>query len=136
MSIYKLILPAVLLLPALTSTASTPAMAQHFYGGNAYLLRPPPAPPPAMREFTHLPPPPPPPPSFGSTWQRDDYRPHEQPAPWAGPLWGSYRDPQLSVQYGWNAPAFTPWGNYITSQAPYLPSPPSRSCVDQNCTSP
>ncbi|MCX5614959.1 hypothetical protein [Bombella saccharophila] len=136
MAIYKHIFLLFLICLSYMTGLSSPAVAQRFYGGNAYLLRPPLPPPPPMREFTHLQPPPPPPGSLAGTWQRDRYRPGERPAPWAGPLWGSYQDPRPSPQYGWDAPAFTPWGNYITSQAPYLPSPPSRSCVDQNCTSP
>lgn len=117
------------------------AMAQGFYGSNEYLLSPPSPPPPPVREFTHLPPPPPPPSSLAGTWQRDGYRPKSLPAPWAAPLWGTYQNPTVSPQNGWNAPDFLPWGTYIPSQAPYPglpypPAPPSRSCIDQSCTGP
>lgn len=117
------------------------AMAQGFYGGSEYLLRPPPPLPPSIGEFTHLPPPPPPPSSLAGTWQHDGYRPHSLPAPWAGPLWGTYQNPRFSRQNGWDAADFLPWSAYISSQAPYPglpypPAPPSRSCIDQSCTGP
>lgn len=126
---------------AITCGMSLPAKAHGFYGGSEYLLSPPPPPPPPMREFTHLPPPPPPPPSFTSTWQQDRYRQNDKPAPWAAPLWGNYQDPRFSSQNGWDEPTFVPWNTYIQTQAPYPgmtypPAPPSRSCVDQNCTGP
>lgn len=130
-----------MLLGLLTGAGQT-ALAQGFYGGSEYLLKPPPPPPPAAGEFTRLPPPPPPPPALAETWQRDGYRHHDQPAPWAGPLWGSYLPPRPSRQNGWDEPPFIPWGGYIPTQLPtspgmaYPPAAPSRSCIDQTCTSP
>ncbi|MPV99728.1 hypothetical protein [Bombella apis] len=131
---------AIILL-ALAGGGILPARAQGFYGGSEYLLSPPPPPPPPTEEFTHLPPPPPPPPSFSGTWQQDQYRQQGIPAPWAAPLWGTYQTPRYSRQNGWDEPGFMPWNTYIQTQAPYPglpypPAPPSRSCIDQNCTGP
>lgn len=140
MTIFRQPLIAAVLLGLFAGTCQT-ALAQGFYGGSEYLLKPPPPPPPAASEFTRLPPPPPPPPAFAETWQRDGYRHRDQAAPWAGPLWGSYQPPRFSRQNGWDEPAFIPYG-YIPSQLPTSPgtaypaTPPSRSCIDQTCTSP